>query len=179
MRWRRDNTVSEPEKFSRRGIFSFCGRVIGHLPICGWLRPAVSFIKRQVNQETQGWDDELSFGSPVRKLVADIMVRMESEDPGKGTWCVNGSEANVWVDASSLATGVVLEVDGNVIEDGSWLRDADTVHINMEELNAIIKGLNMALAWKLENCISKQIQLQCIVGFLIRCQANHVCALRR
>lgn len=34
------------------------------------------------------------------------------EDPAHGDWCVNESEINVWVSATSLATGVVLENDG-------------------------------------------------------------------
>ena len=147
LRWCRDNKWTGPEKFTRRGIFSFCGQIIGHLPVGGWLRPAVSFIKRQINRETVGWDDEVGLESPIRKIVADVMNRMQSDDPAKGLWCVNGSEVNVWVDASSLATGVVLEVNGYVVEDGSWLRESESVHINMAELNAIIKGVNLALAW--------------------------------
>ena len=51
--------------------------------------------------------------------------------------------------------GVVIEVNGRTIEDGRWLRGINShdvmcsamrcVHINMGELNAIIKGMNMAL----------------------------------
>ena len=55
------------------------------------------------------------------------------------------------VDASSLALGIVIEVDGNVVEDASWLRSEDfSSHINMAELDAVIKGVNAALAWKLK-----------------------------
>ena len=44
-------------------------------------------------------------------------------DPAKGDWLVNSEASiNVWVDASSIAVGVVLEVNGNVIEDAAWLR---------------------------------------------------------
>ena len=52
----------------------------------------------------------------------------------------------VWTDASSIATGVLLEVSGKLIEDGAWLRPKDDVkHINRSELDAAIKGINMAL----------------------------------
>ena len=45
-------------------------------------------------------------------------------------------------------TDVVVEVDGLVIEDRSWLRPAgDTRHINVSELEATIKGLNLAVRW--------------------------------
>ena len=57
----------------------------------------------------------------------------------------------MWVDASSLALGIVIEVDGHVVEDASWLRSEDSSsHINMAELDAVIKGVNAALAWKLK-----------------------------
>ena len=58
-----------------------------------------------------------------------------------------GDRAKVWVDASSLATGVVLEVGVSTIEDASWLRTDEASHINMAELDAVIKGLNAALVW--------------------------------
>lgn len=62
---------------------------------------------------------------------------------------MSGCEMNVWVDASFVATGVILEVDGNVIEDASWLRPVgDGKHINLAELDATIKGVNLALQWQ-------------------------------
>ena len=39
------------------------------------------------------------------------------------------------MDASSIAVGVVLEIDGDVIEDVSWLVKAnDPAHINMNQM---------------------------------------------
>ena len=41
-------------------------------------------------------------------------------DPAKGDWLVDSeASVNVWVDASSIAVGVVLEVSGNV-DAGRW-----------------------------------------------------------
>ena len=57
----------------------------------------------------------------------------------------------MWVDVSSLALGIVNEVDGHVVEDASWLRSEDSSsRINMAELDAVIKGVNPALAWNLK-----------------------------
>ena len=58
----------------------------------------------------------------------------------------------MWVDASSLVLGIVIEVDGHVVEHASWLRSEDSSsHIdNMTELDAVITGVNAALAWKLK-----------------------------
>ncbi|KFD71439.1 hypothetical protein M514_16371 [Trichuris suis] len=55
----------------------------------------------------------------------------------------------VWVDASSLAIGVALEVDGAIVEDASWLRSDEASHINMAELDAVVKGLNLAISWRM------------------------------
>ena len=40
-------------------------------------------------------------------------------------------------------------VDGHVIEDASWLRTNEEAHINRAELDAVIKGVNMALVWNM------------------------------
>ena len=50
-----------------------------------------------------------------------------------------------------MTLGFVIELDGQVVEDASWLRSEDaSSHINMAELDAAIKGFNAALAWKLK-----------------------------
>ena len=55
----------------------------------------------------------------------------------------------MWVDASSLATGVAIEYDGAIIEDASWLRPVHAdKHINLAELDAVLRGINLALHWK-------------------------------
>ena len=72
-------------------------------------------------------------------------------DPVGGVWVVPAVETcTVWCDASSLATGVVLEIGVSVVEDAAWLRKKhDAVHINVAELNATIQGINMAIKWNL------------------------------
>lgn len=56
----------------------------------------------------------------------------------------------VWCDASSIAIGVILEVGGVEVEDAAWLRKKDDCsHINVAELDAVLKGVNLALRWGL------------------------------
>ena len=84
-------------------------------------------------------------------MLEDTVRRVKQNDPAKGRWDVVGEEATVWMDASSLALGFVIEVDSHVVEDASWLRSEDSSsHINMAELDAVIKGINASLAWKLK-----------------------------
>ena len=54
-----------------------------------------------------------------------------------------------WCDASSIALGVCIEIDGDIVEDKAWLRPADdNRHINVAELESAIRGLkNLAVSW--------------------------------
>ena len=53
------------------------------------------------------------------------------------------------MDASSVTTGVALEMNGTVLEDACWLRPInDAQHINLAELDAALKGISLALQWE-------------------------------
>lgn len=148
--WSRDNKLDKlPKVLTRRVIFSICGQWTGHLPVCGWLRVACSYLKRVANEYSQGWDDVIR-EERVRVMVEDVYHRLEKEDPAHGRWDVRGDEVDLWVDASSLAIGVVLQVNGMTVEDGSWMRESDSTHINMAELEAVIRGFNVALSWNMK-----------------------------
>ena len=71
----------------------------------------------------------------------------------KGIWHVHRSNHGViWCDASSLALGVLLEMNGVAVEDAAWLRKKeDFNHINVAELEAVLKGINLALKWGLKD----------------------------
>ena len=148
LRWQRDNPVSAPPvKITRRAVFSWCGSLTSHLPLCGWLRPAAAWLKRRVNRVTRGWDDEAS-DEGLREQLDAVWKRLLDADPARGPWCVTGTSAVVWTDASSLALGVLLTSgDGEPIEDACWLRHDDGGHINMAELDAAIRGINLAVMW--------------------------------
>ena len=73
---------------------------------------------------------------------------MTHKDPAQGEWCINGEEMNIWVDTSTLALGVLLEKDGIVLEDACWLWPTnDARHINLAELDAVVKDVNLVLQW--------------------------------
>ena len=75
------------------------------------------------------------------------MRRVEAADPARGRWDVAGEDATVWVDESSLALGVVVEIGGEAVEDSTWLRRDECSHINMAELDAALKGVNLVIPW--------------------------------
>lgn len=153
--WKRDNSVCDlPEKLTRRTVFSLCGQLIGHLPVAGWLRPAASYLKRRVNALSSSWDEEVT-DPTLRKILEETMAKVKSCDPARGRWDVDGDKATLWVDASTLALGAVLEVNGDVIEDACWLRRDECAHINLAELDAVVKGLNIAMCWKIKKLTLK------------------------
>ena len=149
LRWRRGGAAVKGNIHAptRREVFSLCGKLVGHYPVCGWLRVATGFVKRRASRATDRWDDVVE-DPEVAKYLREILARVEGDDPVKGRWDVKGDAARLWVDASVLALGAVLEVDGDVVEDASWLRKECASHINMAELDAVVKGVNLALAWK-------------------------------
>ena len=143
--WEQGNEVpSVPQALTRRSVFLFCEKLVGHFPVIKWLRVAASFIKRRAADITRGWDDEVT-DVPLTTMITEVVARVRQKDPVRGKGCVDGPEPDIWIDASSLATGVSLEHDGAVVEDASWLRkERDTQHINLAELDAALNGINMA-----------------------------------
>ena len=62
---------------------------------------------------------------------------------------MDGKEITVWMNASSVATGVALETNRTVIEDACWLCPInDAQHINLAELDVAFIGTNLALQWE-------------------------------
>ena len=138
---------SIPERVSRRELFSICGKLIGHYPVCGWLRVACSYLKRMA--EGVHWKDYV--GERVESVLSDMLREVAASDPVTGSWKVDRTEkGKVWCDASSLALGVAVEVDNIIVEDAAWLRKKnDYNHINVAELEATLKGVNLAIKWGL------------------------------
>ncbi|KAI0977712.1 hypothetical protein GJ496_005711 [Pomphorhynchus laevis] len=147
LNWKRDNKPLDSDvPTTKRQLFSFCGKVIGHFPVCGWLT-SCSYLKRLCNDI--GWDDPIP--ENVMKSIENITVKFREHDPVQGKWRIEetSNPVTIWCDASSVAVGVVVELNGNVIEDASWLRKMDDdTHINLAELEAIIKGVNIAISNK-------------------------------
>ena len=114
------------------------------------MRVAASYLKRLVTAATQGWDDEIT-DPELQTMVMEILQRVKTADPARGRWDVAGDEGIVWVDASFLAIGAAMEVGGYIVEDACWLRKSSDTHINhLAELDAVVRGLNLVLAWDLK-----------------------------
>ena len=53
--WRRGNKIPDkPLVITQQNVFSLCGKLVGHLPMGGWLRVAVAFIKQKASDITTG-----------------------------------------------------------------------------------------------------------------------------
>ena len=111
----------------------------------------------------------------VQACSASLLKRVQESDPVCGVWQVSNlatSAATVWCDASNLAIGVTLEVEGNMVEDGCWLRPYDDMrHINVVELDSVVKGLTLAVKWKLKN-VKVVTDSRSVSGWLQRLVSN-------
>ena len=135
---------------TRRQLFSICGRLVGHYPVCNWLRVACSYIKRR--SEGARWEEDV--GMDVRLMLAEVLEKVQESDPVKGPWMIRNEakQGRVWCDASSLAVGVALEINGDIVKDAAWMRKtSDHNHIDIAELDAAVRGVNLSLKWGLQS----------------------------
>ena len=153
--WKRASpipTLPEGLTLSRRELFSICGQLVAHHPVAGWIRVACGYIKRA--SEGSAWDDDV--GDKSRAMLQELLARLKQSDPVGGRWSVGddsgAQKGTIWCDASSLAVGCLsaLEMNGVIVEDGAWLRREDSGHINMAELDSVVRGLNLSAKWALE-----------------------------
>ncbi|KAI0981173.1 hypothetical protein GJ496_011194 [Pomphorhynchus laevis] len=79
--WKRDNKPLDSDvQTTKRQLFSFCTKVIGHFPVCGLLRPSCSYLKRLCNDI--GRDDPIP--KNVMKLIENLIVKLREYDPVQG-----------------------------------------------------------------------------------------------
>lgn len=144
----RANEVPEVNKeMTRKELFSVCGKLVGHYPMAGWLRLACSYVKRHA--EGTKWTDYV--GEVACNRAEEMINAVKLDDPVRGQWKVNRSRSGtVWCDASDIGMGVLVEIDGVAVEDMSWMRKKDDyTHINVAELEAVLKGINLGVKWGL------------------------------
>ena len=86
--WRKGNKIPDmPRVVMRQNVFSLSSELVGHLPVGGWLRVAVAFIKRRASDVTAGWDDKID-DAPLKTMIKEVLTRVRKEDPARGRWCV-------------------------------------------------------------------------------------------
>ena len=150
LRWsrRHETHLAIPEKLTRRTLYQWCGVLISHYPVAGWLRVHCSWLKRLSALEELEWDEMLP--DKLVTLCIDLAVKLSQHDPVQGVWQVsqNDKPCVVWCDASDIATAAAIEVNGHIIEDCAWLRKQDDArHINIAELEAAVEGVGLAAKW--------------------------------
>ena len=72
--------AKDKSEFSKRELFSLCGKLVGHFPVCNWLRPYCSFLKRLTNE--LDWDDKI--GCDILDMTKEILTAVSRRDPVKG-----------------------------------------------------------------------------------------------
>ena len=165
--WRRNdqNSIDCPDVLTKRSLFAWCGRLVAHYPVAGFLRISCSYLKRVAKAWSEGWDQVLS--SAIVDKCQSLQGILKKNDPVGGPWSVSGSdEATLCADANSIGIGALVEIGGHMIEDVVWISDqSDVRHINVAELEASIKALSLATKWKLR-CFVLKIDSVTVIGWL-------------
>ena len=73
---------------------------------------------------SERWDEVIA-NEELKRCLHEVVLEVKKNDPVRGIWRSRGDKARIWVDASSLALGAVMEIDGSIVEDASWLRKED------------------------------------------------------
>ncbi|XP_065665550.1 uncharacterized protein LOC136086976 [Hydra vulgaris] len=122
--------------------------LIGHYPVVGSLRLQASYVKRLAGNIP--WNEYVS--EDCKEKMNELLHRLENYDSVGGKWLVPvNDKAELYCDASSIGLGVVLLIGGVVIKNAAWLRPTiDTHHINISELDSILRGLNLASKWDIK-----------------------------
>ena len=102
LEWSRPTLLDEKVmlKTTKRELFSICGRLTSHFPVCGWLRAAASFAKTVC--EADRWNAPLN--ETVVKFAKELVERVKRENPARGVWHIKSKgRFQIWCDASSVA----------------------------------------------------------------------------
>ena len=79
--WKRGSVVPEvPSVVTWRTVFSLCGRLVGHLLVCSWLRVTCGILKRRASSVTKGWDDEAR-DTVLQLMMFETIESMQQDDP--------------------------------------------------------------------------------------------------
>lgn len=86
-------------------------------------------------------------------IGTDNQRHLFKSSPGQSSErCICGEDVTMWVDTNSIATGMVVESNGSMTKDASWLQAVhENKNINLAELEAVLRGVILALWWKAKN----------------------------
>ena len=142
-----------------REVAAFIGRACpASYPVMGYLRPMALNILSQIGREAHrsGWS---STASPrVAEKCLEVQQYITSSDPVKGQWRIPvTSEWALATDASGQALGCCVLTQSAwaaspnagciVIEDHCWLVKNVETHINVSELDAVIRGFKIIIGY--------------------------------
>ena len=140
LQWRWETVVPEvPNVLTRLVVFSLCDRILGYLPVCG------KHYKAQGKYSPQklGWWDYRALACLYGN---GDHSKSEEEQSHQRRWVHSGKRDKHLGWCQLQGDRVLLEKNGAVTKDMRWLRPMnDAAHINLAELDAVLKGINLAL----------------------------------
>ena len=72
-------------------------------------------------------------GERTAAMVCEVLEEAK-KDPVRKRWRVPKTiEGILWCDASSITTGIMIEIDGQVVEDAAWLKKRTDFSYNCDD----------------------------------------------
>ena len=102
-RWARCNAeeLSVPAELTEKKEFSWCRKLVGLYPVCEWLRPFCSSLKRMTCLDSIDWDKPVSEDAAL--MCHELTEKLQECDPVTELWRADTSSAvewRLWCDAS-------------------------------------------------------------------------------
>ena len=159
--------IPHPEtgKYTYKSLATWLGRLVAHSPIGGSLRVQSALLHRIAGLGPNAKLLKEEVPEKIKSLADRLYSEVVKSDPVKGIWQFDpAKEWVLYTDASSIATGAVLTIGGQTVEDGSWLRKKNcNLHINIAELDGVIDGLKIVSRLKKALIIEGRIPLKIMV----------------
>jgi hypothetical protein len=118
--WTRRETIQKFSGVSFRDLKSWVAKIAcSHYPVPNWVRPAARALERLANLESIDLDNLIS-GNLLEKCNLFFDLISSAGDPTGGVLeikAVDHPVGKLYTDASGIATGACLVINGNVVED--------------------------------------------------------------
>ena len=80
LHWKQGTAIPEPpDEMTQHTVFSMCGKLVGHFPICGWVCVIAGVLKKFMITVTNKWDDLVNNVS-LRQVMEEVIVKVTCDD---------------------------------------------------------------------------------------------------
>ena len=148
--WKRREEITPLTGDTYTHLRSWIGGIVAHYPIMDWLRPAARAVERLAVLLNPKANKKDLIDHKVKEACNLLFQEIQTRgDPTTGVFTVDPTLPwTLYTDASNVGLGACLYFGKTKVEDVSWLRKSgDKRPIDIVELEAVLKGLNLVVSY--------------------------------